>query len=96
MAFCDTESKVSVKPKKRGRPATGRDPLVNVRLPKELIRKIEVWARDYPGMDRSAAIRCLIGLGLRTPLSKRGNVEDPRDRERHLRLNFPHGKSISD
>jgi len=49
-----------------GRPATGKDPLVTLRMPSDLIAGIEVWASaqgDEPG--RSAAIRRLVGLGLK-------------------------------
>ena len=53
--------------RKRGRPATGYDPVVPVRLPTKLLHDIDAWAsvyRDYEGMNRSSAIRCLILLGL--------------------------------
>jgi hypothetical protein len=67
--------------KKRGRPATGQDPLVTVRLPAKLLHDINAWAavyRDnYEGMDRSTAIRCLILLGLQVPLFR---VIDPKDK----------------
>jgi hypothetical protein len=52
--------------KKRGRPATGMAPVLPVRAPKELIARIEVWARrqsDKP--SRSEAVRRLIELGLK-------------------------------
>jgi hypothetical protein len=67
--------------KKRGRPATGHDPLVPVRLPKKLIRDIDTWAevyRDtYQGMNRSTAIRCLLLLGLE---GMQLRVIDPKDK----------------
>jgi hypothetical protein len=56
--------------KKRGRPATGHDPVVPIRLPEKLLRDIDAWADVYRseqelvGMTRSAAIRCLIFLGM--------------------------------
>jgi hypothetical protein len=56
--------------KKRGRPATGHDPVVPVRLPEKLLSDIDAWADVYRkehelvGMTRSAAIRCLILLGM--------------------------------
>jgi hypothetical protein len=65
--------------KKRGRPPKGRDPLVPVRLPVELVHKIDDWARKYEGMNRSVAIRCLLEFGLRTPRAKREQVRDPKD-----------------
>jgi hypothetical protein len=51
--------------KRRGRPATGKDPLTALRLPPELTRAIEAWAAqqdDEP--NRSEAIRRLVELGL--------------------------------
>src|SRR4051812_37514350 len=55
--------------KKRGRPATGHDPLVAVRLPEKVIRDIDAWAAVYRQdheMSRSTAIRCLLLLGLQS------------------------------
>jgi hypothetical protein len=52
--------------KKRGRPATGKDPLTALRLPPALTKAIEAWAKkqaDEP--NRSEAIRRLIELGLK-------------------------------
>lgn len=50
-------------PKKRGRPATGKDPMVGFRSPPELTARIDSYARreDIP---RSAAIRRLVEKGL--------------------------------
>jgi hypothetical protein len=47
--------------------------LVAFRMPGELLSFIDAWRARYPGMDRSAALRCLIGLGLgrRTAFPKR-------------------------
>jgi Arc/MetJ-type ribon-helix-helix transcriptional regulator len=56
---------ITVKRKKRGRPATGKDPLIAARMPPELTAGIDAWAEgqdDRPG--RSEAIRRLIELGL--------------------------------
>lgn len=57
---------VSVKrKKKRGRPATGRDPVTAIRLPDDLRVRVEAWATkqgDTP--SRSEAIRRLIEMGL--------------------------------
>ena len=67
--------------KKRGRPATGRDPIVPVRLPAKLLRDIDAWSSvyrdEFEGMDRSTAIRCLLLLGLG---SVRLRVVDPKDK----------------
>ena len=57
--------------KKRGRPATGRDPVTAIRLPEDLRVRVEAWAArlgDTP--SRSEAIRRLVEIGLasvRTP-----------------------------
>ena len=51
--------------KKRGRPATGRDPVTAIRLSTGMRKKVDAWAAgqsDKPG--RSEAIRRLVGLGL--------------------------------
>jgi hypothetical protein len=51
--------------KKRGRPATGRDPLTALRLPPPMLKAVETWAAaqdDEP--NRSEAIRRLVELGL--------------------------------
>lgn len=57
-----------VAPKKRGRPATGKDPLVGVRLPQEMINSIEAMA-DEGNIPRSEAIRRLIQAGLRSEVA---------------------------
>lgn len=54
---------ISVKPK-RGRPATGRDPLVGVRFPHDVIKAIDAWAKAE-GLSRSEAIRRLVETGLK-------------------------------
>lgn len=50
-------------PKKRGRPATGRDPLIALRLPAELVKAVDKWAAKR-GINRSSAIRQWIEIGL--------------------------------
>jgi hypothetical protein len=60
-----------VAPRKPGRPATGRDPVLTVRLPPTVRSAIEMWAKqqkDRP--SRSEAIRRLIEIAL-TGKSKR-------------------------
>lgn len=54
---------ISAHQKSRGRPATGRDPSVSVRLPVELLAKLDSFRGDQ---SRSEAIRRLVekGLGL--------------------------------
>ena len=54
----------AVKPKKRGRPATGRAPFVGIRLPSELIQAVDTWADRNDTPSRSEAIRRLVELGL--------------------------------
>jgi len=56
-----------VTPKKRGRPATGRDPARTFRLSDQLIESVDAWAsnqQDQP--SRSEAIRRLVEIGLTT------------------------------
>jgi Arc/MetJ-type ribon-helix-helix transcriptional regulator len=56
---------ITVTPKKRGRPATGQDPVLTVRLPSNTRAAIENWAKqqkDKP--SRSEAIRRLIEFAL--------------------------------
>jgi hypothetical protein len=58
---------ITVTPKKRGRPATGQDPVLTVRLPPNTRLAIESWAgrqKDKP--SRSEAIRRLIEIALST------------------------------
>jgi hypothetical protein len=68
---------IKVHPKKRrGRPATGKDPLVSARLPQPLIDQIEKWSASTE-VTRSEAIRRLVELGLTVkaparPVSKPG------------------------
>jgi Arc/MetJ-type ribon-helix-helix transcriptional regulator len=54
---------IKVNQKKRGRPATGRDPVSAVRLPVELTAAVDKWAEDHDA-NRSEAIRRLVELGL--------------------------------
>jgi hypothetical protein len=76
--------------KKRGRPASGHDPVVPVRLPLKLLRDIERWAQVYRDdtyiMDRSTAIRCLILLGL---ASVNVRVVDPKDKKMFVGATLP-------
>ena len=56
---------ITVHQKPRGRPATGRDPAVTIRLPEAVLASVEHWAmsqKDQP--PRSQAIRRLVELGL--------------------------------
>ena len=56
---------IPVKPKTRGRPATGKEPLIGFRAPPELTDRIDAWAakqKDEP--SRSEAIRRLLEKAL--------------------------------
>jgi hypothetical protein len=56
----------NVLPKKRGRPATGKDPVLTLRAPPALTAEVEAWARrqrDRP--SRSEALRRLIEIALK-------------------------------
>ena len=54
---------IKVNQKKRGRPATGRDPVSAVRLPAELTAAVDRWGETHDA-NRSEAIRRLVELGL--------------------------------
>jgi metal-responsive CopG/Arc/MetJ family transcriptional regulator len=49
--------------KRRGRPATGMDPVIGVRLPSGLVERLDQHARIQT-ISRSEAIRRFIELGL--------------------------------
>jgi hypothetical protein len=52
--------------KKRGRPATGQDPVTAIRLSAELRNTVDAWAaRQTDKPSRSEAIRRLVELGLK-------------------------------
>jgi Arc/MetJ-type ribon-helix-helix transcriptional regulator len=55
---------IAVKPK-RGRPATGRDPFVGIRLPAPLLESIQAWSEKNDAASRSEAIRHLVEIGLK-------------------------------
>ena len=58
--------------KPRGaRPAAG-DPLIGVRLPRELIKAIDAWATREGAASRSEAIRRLVGRSLAAAAQKPG------------------------
>ena len=57
--------------KKRGRPATGKDPLTALRLPPDLTAAIERWASDQDDEpNRSEAIRRLVEIGLQSKVGR--------------------------
>jgi len=55
------QSKVMSK-RKPGRPATGKDPLIALRVPAGTIHAIDKWGGER--VSRSEAIRTLIEIGL--------------------------------
>jgi len=56
---------IKVIPKKRGRPATGKDPLVAMRFPEKMIKALDKWAASQdPPLSRSAAVRQMVKRGL--------------------------------
>jgi len=50
-------------PKKRGRPATGKDPMLGFRSPPELTARIDAYA-DGESIPRAKAIRRLVEKAL--------------------------------
>jgi hypothetical protein len=61
---------IKVVPKKRrGRPATGKDPHIAARMPSALITDVEAWAAAND-TTRSEAIRRLVELGLTVRANK--------------------------
>jgi hypothetical protein len=74
---------IKVNQKKRGRPATGRDPVSAVRLPAELTAAVDQWGENHEA-NRSEAIRRLVEIGLRVktpapPVSKPGRRSRARE-----------------
>jgi len=56
---------IKVEPKKRGRPATGKDPLMGFRAPPDIRASIVRWAENQPDNPTlSEAIRRLVEIGL--------------------------------
>lgn len=56
---------ITVNAKRRGRPATGQDPVSAVRLPSDLTEQIDRWGEKHEVPTRSEAIRQLVEIGLR-------------------------------
>lgn len=53
--------------KKTGRPATARHPVKTLRMPADLVARIDQWAKRNGKDSHSEAMRHLLELGLRTP-----------------------------
>jgi Ribbon-helix-helix protein, copG family len=86
--FCITinmAKSIIVTRKKKGRPSTGQDPVMTVRLPPDLTRRINEWAKANGEESRSEAMRKLLEHGLATPKpsrkppSRRAKRGDPND-----------------
>ncbi|WP_244514035.1 ribbon-helix-helix domain-containing protein [Methylobacterium sp. UNC378MF] len=61
---------IEVTPKKRGRPATGKDPATSIRLSPELRAEIDAWCEQQPDRPkRSEAIRRLVEEALKAKRS---------------------------
>ncbi|MFN0191858.1 MAG: ribbon-helix-helix domain-containing protein [Aestuariivirga sp.] len=61
MCYSNAIMSIFVLQKKRGRPATGHDPVMTIRLPKDLKAAIDKWAaRQSDAPNRSDAIRCIL------------------------------------
>jgi hypothetical protein len=75
--------------KRRGRPATGRDPLTALRLPPAMLKAVEAWAADqHDEPNRSEAIRRLVEFGLKvTAPAKPVNKPGRKQRAQELAAN---------
>ena len=51
--------------KKRGRPATGKKPMVGVRMSDDLQNEVREWAEEHDDLPLATAIRRLVELGLK-------------------------------
>jgi hypothetical protein len=79
------KTSITVHQKPRGRPATGRDPAVTIRLPEAVLASVEHWAmsqKDQP--PRSQAIRRLVELGLTVKSRVRSSSGDQKLRAREM------------
>jgi Ribbon-helix-helix protein, copG family len=60
----------SVTRKKTGRPVTARHPVKTLRMPADLVARIDQWAKRNGKDSHSEAMRHLLELGLRGPKRK--------------------------
>jgi hypothetical protein len=74
---------IMVNQKKRGRPATGRDPVSAVRLPAGVSQAVDEWAAANDA-SRSEAIRRLVELGLTVKPKARPCAESQKQRAKEL------------
>jgi metal-responsive CopG/Arc/MetJ family transcriptional regulator len=61
--------------KKRSRPATGQDPKVALRMPSDLMERIDRWVERNGKDSRSEAMRHLLELGLSTSKRRKGTTK---------------------
>jgi hypothetical protein len=60
------ESSKKVIPKKRGRPATGKEPMLAFRASPAFTAEVEAWAKRQPdNPSRSEALRRLVEMALK-------------------------------
>ena len=59
--------------RKPGRPATGMDPVLSGRVPKEVIARVDQWAAEN-GYTRSVAVAKLVEHGLDAVARKRAKA----------------------
>jgi Arc/MetJ-type ribon-helix-helix transcriptional regulator len=73
---------IGVLPKKRGRPATGRDPMMNFRMPPSLMETLDAWIslQPEPHPSRSEAIRVGLREWLTSVLPAAGEVKTAKAR----------------
>ena len=69
LILCHAEimpSTLNVTPKKRGRPATGKQPQVSIRMSADLLLALDAWIEDQPEPkpNRSEAIRLIVSTVL--------------------------------
>jgi Arc/MetJ-type ribon-helix-helix transcriptional regulator len=75
---------IPVIPKKRGRPATGVDPLVALRFPPSTIEAIDAWQKRNKVESRSEAIRQLIETSLNDRSARSRSVSNDGALEKKL------------
>ena len=76
---------ITAKPKRRGRPATGRDPMMGFRAAPVLRASIVKWAESQPDMPTlSEATRRLVELGLTVKQKVRSTNEGQKLRAREM------------
>jgi hypothetical protein len=76
---------IKAKPKKRGRPATGRDPMMGFRAAPELRASIVRWAENQSDVPTlSEATRRLVELGLTVKTKGHQSKESQKQRAREM------------